>query len=238
MRTALAFLTPLGGARSPDRSTLLWFPVVGALVGLAVGSVWEGGQHLWPALAAAAVVLAVDALLTGGLHLDGLADTGDGLLPPLPRARRFEVMADPRIGAFGVVTVVVVLIVRFAGLASATAAATAVAGLWCASRSAVAVVALTVPYARTGGLATAFAPAGRDVRRAAGVAVTGLLLAVPLLLVGRPAAGVTALLVELVVMGVVIACAAGRLGGYTGDVLGASIVVGETAGLLALAARW
>ena len=238
MRSALAFLTPVGGARSPDASTLLWFPPVGALVGLGVGAAWVGGQQVWPVLAAAAVALLADVLLTGGLHLDGLADSGDGLLPAMPVQRRFDAMSDPRIGAFGAIVVAVVVVVRFAGFASAAASATAVAGLWCASRSAVAVVALTVPYARAQGLASAFVPAGRDLRRAAVVTGTGLLLAVPLVLVAGPAAGITALVVELAVIAAVTAFAARRIGGYTGDVLGASIVLGETAGLLALAARW
>lgn len=238
MRSALAFLTPVGGARTPDASTLLWFPPVGALVGLGVGAVWVGGQHVWPVLAAAAVALLADALLTGGLHLDGLADSGDGLLPAMPVRRRLDAMSDPRVGAFGAIVVVVVLVVRFAGFASAAASATAIAGLWCASRSAVAVVALTVPYARAQGLASAFVSAGRNVHRAAVVAGTGLLLSVPLVLVARPAAGLTALAVELAVIAAVTAFAARRIGGYTGDVLGASIVLAETAGLLTLAARW
>lgn len=238
MRGALAFLTPVGGARTPDASTLLWFPPAGALIGLGVGAVWVGGQHLWPVLAAAAVVLLADALLTGGLHLDGLADSSDGLLPAMPVERRFDAMSDPRVGAFGAIAVAVVVVVRLAGFASAAASATAIAGLWCASRSAAAVVALTVPYARAHGLASAFVPAGRDVRRAAVVAGTGLLLAVPLVLVDRPAAGITALAVQLGVIAGVTALAVRRIGGYTGDVLGASIVLGETAGLLALAARW
>lgn len=238
MRSALSFLTPVGGAHPPDVSTLLWFPPVGALVGLGVGAVWAGGQHVWPLLAAAAVALVADALLTGGLHLDGLADTGDGILPAIPVQRRFDAMSDPRVGAFGALAVAVVLVVRFAGFASASASVTAIAGLWCASRSAAAVAALTLPYARAQGLASAFVPAGRDPRRAAVVAVTGLVLAVPLVLIARPAAGISALAVELVVIAAVIAFAARRIGGYTGDVLGASIVLGETAALLTLAAKW
>ena len=88
------------------------------------------------------------------------------------------------------------------------------------------------------GLASAFVPAGRDLRRAAVLGGTGLLLALPLMLVTRPVAGVTALAVELAIIAVVIVFSARRIGGFTGDVLGAAIVLGETAGLLALAARW
>ena len=56
-------------------------------------------------LLAALIAVGVDALLTGMLHLDGLADSGDGLVPPLPRARRLAVMADPAVGAFGLASV-------------------------------------------------------------------------------------------------------------------------------------
>jgi adenosylcobinamide-GDP ribazoletransferase len=237
MLRAVSFLTPLGGARPPDGAAIVWFPVVGALIGLAVGGVWAGGQHVWPPLAAAAVALAADAVLTGGLHLDGLADTGDGLLPALSTERRLEVMADPRIGAFGLLAVLVVLLLRFGALSSAASVA-AVAGLWCASRTAAAVVVLTVRYARPGGLAAAFASSGDERARAAVTTAVGIALSVPLVIAGRGWVGAVALVGELAAMWVVTVVALRRIGGYTGDVLGAAIVVGETAGLLVLAARW
>jgi adenosylcobinamide-GDP ribazoletransferase len=237
MLRAVSFLTPLAGARSPDPAAIAWFPVVGALVGLCVGGAWAGGQHLWSPPAAAALALAADAVLTGGLHLDGLADTGDGLLPALPKEHRLEAMADPRIGAFGLLAVVVVLLLRFGALSSAASVA-AVAGLWCASRTAAAVVLLTARYARPGGLATAFAPSGAEHARAALIAAIGIALSVPLVTVSRGWTGAAALAGVLAAMSAVIAVALRRIGGYTGDVLGAAIVVGETAGLLVLAARW
>jgi adenosylcobinamide-GDP ribazoletransferase len=237
MLRALSFLTPLGGARPPDAAALAWFPVVGGLIGLCVGCAWAGGQQLWPPLAAAGIALAADAVFTGGLHLDGLADAGDGLLPALPTERRLKVMADPRVGAFGLLAVVVVLLLRFGALASAASIA-AVAGLWCASRTAAAVVVLTVPYSRPGGLAAAFAPPGREPARAATTAVTGIALSLPLVLAGRGTVGAAALAGEVAAISAVVVLARRRIGGYTGDVLGAAIVVGETAGLLVLAARW
>jgi adenosylcobinamide-GDP ribazoletransferase len=237
MLRALSFLTPLGGGRPPDTAALAWFPVVGGLIGLCVGGVWAGGQHLWPPLAAAGIALAADALFTGGLHLDGLADAGDGLLPALPRERRLEVMADPRVGAFGLLAVAVVLLLRFGALASAASVA-AVAGLWCASRTASAVVVLMVRYSRPGGLAAAFAPQRPKPARAVAVVAIGMAFSLPLVFLGRGAVGAAALAGELAVFLTVIAWARRRIGGYTGDVLGAAIVVGETAGLLVLAARW
>ena len=101
MRRALAFLTPLGGASTPSPGALSWFPLVGALIGVAVGGVWWLAAKGWGPAPAAALAVAADLALTGLLHVDGLADSADGLLPHLDRQRRLEVMAEPGIGAFG-----------------------------------------------------------------------------------------------------------------------------------------
>ena len=232
MRRALSFLTPLGGATMPAPAALAWFPAVGAVLGLALGGVWWLADRLWAAPVAAAVVVAADLALTGMLHFDGLVDSADGLLPPLERGRRLEVMADPAAGAFGVGVAVVVLLLRWASLATLAPAPWLLAALWCASRLAMAVVAGALPYARPGGLAGAFVEGSR--RR---VPVAGLVLVVVLVALGRGDAVVGVVALALAAAGVV-ALALRRLGGFTGDVLGAAGVIGETAGLLAAAARW
>ena len=245
MRRALSFLTPFGGAADPAPSALAWFPVVGALIGLAVGGIWWAARRGWAPPAAAAVAVIADAGLTGMLHLDGLADSADGLLPPLPRARRLEVMADPRLGTFGVAGLAMVLLARFGAFASMVPSPLAVAGLWCGSRTAMAVTARAVPYARPTGLASAFlgAPtsAGSAARALTSPAVLGLaggLLAVGLAVAGRGAHGLAAVGAEAAAAAAVVVLAWRRLGGFTGDVLGAAAVAGETAGLLTLALRW
>jgi len=179
------------------------------------------------------------------LHLDGLADSADGLLPPLPRARRLEVMADPRLGTFGVAALAMVLLARFGAFASMLPSPLAVAGLWSGSRTAMAVTARAVPYARPTGLASAFlgAPtsAGSAARALTSPAVLGLaggLLAVGLAVAGRGAHGLAAVGAEAAAAAAVVVLAWRRLGGFTGDVLGAAAVAGETAGLLTLALRW
>ncbi|MGI8984370.1 MAG: adenosylcobinamide-GDP ribazoletransferase [Acidimicrobiales bacterium] len=232
MRRALAFLTPLGGAASPAPAALAWFPAVGALLGLALGGIWWLADRVWAAPVAAAVVVAADLALTGMLHFDGLVDSADGLLAPMDRARRLKVMADPAAGAFGVGAAVVVVLLRWASLAALTPAPLLLAALWCSSRLAMALVARSVPYAHPGGLAGAFLSAGR--RR---VPVGGVVLVVGLALLGRGDAVVGVIVLAAAAAGVV-ALAVRRLGGFTGDVLGAAGIVGETAGLLAAAARW
>lgn len=234
MRRALAFLTPLGGAAEPDARTLSWFPVLGALIGLAVGCVWWGAAELWPPAVAAAIVVAVDLGITGLLHVDGLADTADGLLPPLPRARRLAVMAEPAVGAYGVTAVVVVLLLRFGALASMPPSVLLVAGAWCGARTVMAVAARAVPYAHAeGGLARAFL--GGDWRP---VGLLGLVLAVSL---GALAAGrqsELAVATGMAAGAAVVLLARRRLGGFTGDVLGAAGLVTETVALVVAAARW
>ena len=233
MRRALAFLTPLFGASEPRPETLTWFPFAGAALGLVLGAVWWGAERIWPAAVAAAIVVAADLALTGLLHVDGLADSADGLLPHLDRARRLDVMAAPDVGAFGVAAVVAVLLLRWAALATTAPSPLLLGGLWCASRTAMAVTARTVPYARSGGLASAFLGG-----RALSTALIGAVLATGLAFAGPGVAGTAAVAGVVAGAAGVVVLARRRIGGFTGDVLGASGMVGETTGLLVAAARW
>lgn len=241
MRRAFSFLTVLGRAAVPNERTLTWFPVVGLVVGAIVGGAWWVAGRWWPAALAAVVAVAVDAVVTGGLHLDGLADSADGLIPPVTRARRFEIMADPRVGAFGALALVLVLGLRVGALAATPAKVLAVMGLWCGSRTLMAVVARTLPSAHPdGGMAAAFTGARsgpHHVTARYGVAVYGLALACGVAAVGSGSRGIEAVAAEVVAALAVVWFAQRRLGGYTGDVLGACGVLGETVGLLVLVAR-
>ncbi|MEE3101345.1 MAG: adenosylcobinamide-GDP ribazoletransferase, partial [Pseudomonadota bacterium] len=116
---ALQFLTripiPAWVGHAPDMlaRAARWYPVVGALVGLAAGAVYAGAATLGLApLAGAALALAVSIALTGALHEDGLADTLDGLGGGATRERALEIMRDSRIGAYGAVGLGVALLVR------------------------------------------------------------------------------------------------------------------------------
>jgi adenosylcobinamide-GDP ribazoletransferase len=233
MRRALAFLTPLFGASEPRPQTLGWFPLVGAALGLVLGALWWGAEWVWPPAVAAAIVVTADLALTGLLHVDGLADSADGLLPHLDRPRRLEVMATSDIGAFGVATVTAVLLLRWAALAAMAPSPLLLGGLWCASRTAMAFTARTVPYARPGGLASSFLGG-----RALPTAIVGGALAVALAFAGPGMPGAVAVGAVVVGAAAVVALACRRIGGFTGDVLGASGMVGETAGLVVAAARW
>lgn len=239
MRRAFGFLTVIGTAGPPEPATLRWFPLVGATVGLVVGAVWWGADRLWPPVVAAVLTVVADLALTGMLHVDGLADSADGLLAPMGRARRLEVMATPDVGAFGVTVVAVVLLARVAGFGATKPAPLLIAGLWCASRTLMAAAVTVLPYARpTGGLASAFrgersGPACRVV-----VMVGAIAAAIILAFVGSGPPGVVAAVVAVAAGIAVLAFAHRRLGGFTGDVLGAAGLITESAGLLVAAARW
>jgi len=233
VRAALAFLTPVGGARPPTPRALPWFPVVGALIGAGVGAVWWGAGELWPPLVAAVLAVVADLVLTGALHVDGLADTADGVLPHLERDRRLAVMAEPDVGAFGVAAVVGTLALRIAVLAALDPDVALLAGVWCASRTLMAVVPCVLTYARPGGIASAFVGASPALP-----IIIGAGLAVALGGIALEIRGVVAVFAVAVGGGAVIALAHRRLGGFTGDVLGAAGVVGETVGLLVASASW
>jgi adenosylcobinamide-GDP ribazoletransferase len=233
MRDALAFLTVVGRPRRPTPRSLRWFPLVGAAIGAAVGSVWWLADQVFPALLAAALAVAADLAVTGLLHADGLADAADGLLPHADRTRRLEIMRTPGVGAFGAAALGIVLVTRTAGFAARPADIALVAGLWCASRTVAAAAPAWLAYARDDGLASPFlsTPASRLVALA-------VIPAAALTVVGVGWPGVAAI-GGAVLAGIgVLALSGRRIGGFTGDVLGAAIIVAETVGLVVAGARW
>jgi len=213
----------------------VWFGPVGALIGAVLGLVWWGAANVWPAPVAAVIVVAADLAITGLLHIDGLADAADGLLPHLDRERRLAVMATPDVGAFGVAVVGVTLLLRAAALASTDPqgwkAVAFLAAVWCAARTVMAVTTVTVAYARDSGLATPFLGASLTATAAAAVPFVALAAA-------RGIGGLVAVASGIVAGALVVAFARRRIGGFTGDVLGAAGVVTETVALVVMSARW
>ncbi len=231
MLSALGFLTIVPGTHRPDRTTLRWFPVVGALLGATLATVWIAANAVFSPAVAAILVVGADLALTGMLHVDGLADSADGLLPHLDRTRRLEVMRTPDVGAFALAIVPVVLLARWVALASDLVDPEALVAVWVASRTVMAATPAVVPYARPQGLASPFLAGAR--RRS-------LLWLVPagiLLVAAHQLTGLLALAVGILAATAVLERARRSLGGFTGDVLGATAVVMETAMLLVLTAR-
>jgi adenosylcobinamide-GDP ribazoletransferase len=235
MRDAFGLLTTFGRRRAPralDARALPWFPLVGAVLGGIVGAAWWVAQDLWPYAVAAAITLAVDGAASGLLHYDGLADAADGLLPHATRERRLEIMRDPNTGSFAVLVVILVVALRGAALATRAANIGLVVAIWCSARAVVSAVPARVPYARDAGLG------GALVERAAAWPAFAVVPACALAVLTAGPAGAAAVVACVAAGLATIAFARRRLDGFTGDVLGAAIVIAETAGLVVAAARW
>ena len=239
LRLAIAFLTVVpvrvgvGELRDDDLARSRFaYPVVGALIGLALAALSAAcaGAAVRP-LPASFLLLAAGVAITGGLHLDGLADTADGLFLGGDAARRLAAMRDPHLGSFGAAAVVLVALGKFAALATLGGThrtlgllSTAIVG-----RCAVLVAAGTAAYARPEGTGRTLVEAttSRDASLAAALALAcgyG---------VGRLAGLVAAAVAIATALGLA-RLASRRLGGITGDILGAVVELGELAYLLVL----
>jgi len=216
------------------------FPLVGALLGAAAGGLLWLSAQLWNPWIAALLALAFCAWATGGFHEDGLADTCDGLGGAVSRERALAIMKDSRIGSYGALGLLFVTALRVAALASLTAQAPLTAALalvWVGAAARWLPVALMglLPYAGDAEHAKAKPLAiGLDLRQAAW-ALLWLLALAALLPLSLNALALSAALLLILLFGL-RAWLRRRLGGYTGDTLGASEQLAEAGLLLALAA--
>ena len=125
---AIRFITILPAGRSEHFDAMgmvPWFPVAGLLLGALLAVFDLAAARLWPVSAVSILDVILLAILTGAFHLDGLGDTADGLFSHRPRERILEIMKDSRIGVMGVVAVVSVLAVKWAGISGLGANRTA-----------------------------------------------------------------------------------------------------------------
>jgi adenosylcobinamide-GDP ribazoletransferase len=246
---ALQFLTavpfPVGVPADPSHlgRALALFPLVGAIIGLTLGGLDALLRLALPSPLASALVLIVAALLTGGLHLDGLMDACDGLFGGRTVERRLEIMRDSRVGAFGVIGGVLLLLLKYAALESLPGAlrGPALVAALTAGRWAMVAAVWGFPYARPRGLGAAF----KSGLRFPGVVVATLIALGALSVLG--VAGLPSGPADLplgpfllVAAGVMVWLAgrwmAARLGGLTGDTYGALDELVEAASLVTIVA--
>ncbi len=233
---ALQFLTtlPIRIQGEPDADatgrSLSYYP----LVGLMIGTLLAAGAWMLDAanpLVAAALLLTLWVVITGALHLDGLADSADAWLGGLgDRERTLAIMKDPYCGPAAVVTLILVLLLKFTALtcliAKGQLASIAVAPVL--GRATPILLLLTTPYVRPRGLGSLLAD--NLIRRASGVSLLATLVAIALLI------GTGSLWLLLSALGgflILRKLMLQRLGGTTGDTAGALVEITETAVLLA-----
>jgi adenosylcobinamide-GDP ribazoletransferase len=207
-----------------------WFPVVGALVGALAGAVRLVAEPAFGPTVASILALVVLVAVTGALHLDGLADCADGLGVRGDRARRLTVMREPTVGVFGTLAIVgwaLLMVGALGGLTDGEAfralLTAAVVGRWAALLHTAA-----TPPARPDGLGAAFAVMTAGLLVASALAVAGALL------VDGLGPGAAALAAAPVVALGVSAWARRRLGGRTGDTIGATVALTEVVVVLVL----
>ena len=228
LRAALAFFTrlPVGSAPLPSsfRGIMIWFPVVGLIVGGLAALLTGVAALRLPAPLCGVLGCLAWVLITGGLHLDGVADCGDGLLVEAPPARRLEIMKDSRLGTFGGTALFFVLALKATALGTLVAsfdagwnAFFALAGVCCMAATlarSLAVAAMRLPTARPGGLG---AMMNDGITRRGELIALALGLGVYLLNGTR---GLVGLIAGLLMAWLLLTAARKRLGGVTGDVFG------------------
>lgn len=215
------------------QSAWAW-PLVGAVLGGIAALV--AGLALWLGFTpgvVAGLVLVLGAILTGGLHEDGLSDTADGLFGGWTPQRRLEIMKDSRVGSYGVLALVLFTLIRWSALATILSGGTlwALVAVGAISRAPMAVVMSALPNARDTGLSHATGrPSGT-------VALVGLAVAVGVTLLFAGWSTVAMLALVAAVTAFLARSAQARIGGQTGDILGATQQLAETAALAVLAAQ-
>ncbi|WP_424985829.1 adenosylcobinamide-GDP ribazoletransferase [Microbulbifer sp. S227A] len=236
--TAFALLSRLPLPRLPDtafarQSDAVWaFPLVGLVIGGISGLAGGIGLAIGlPAPVAAGLVLATQIVLTGAMHEDGLADTADGLWGGWTRERRLEIMKDSAIGSYGVLALILSVGLRWMALAALLPLGTApVIAAAVLARSFLPLMMCGLPHARDAGLSRAVgAPSRGPVALAVGLGIgLGWLAVGPAIIGGWLCAALLVLALALL--------ARARIGGQTGDILGAAEQIAEIAVLLALLA--
>ena len=234
--TACRYLTvlPVPGPSTPEGlgASAGWLPVIGLVLGALLALASLGLDHVTPPVLGSALLVALWAALTGALHLDGLGDALDGLGGGFDRDRALAIMRDGGIGAYGVTGIVLVLSLKLAALGDLSAEVTwrAVLVAPVLGRVSPLLLAWWCPPARADGAGQAFVRGLTGASLAIGVV---LAFAVTVGLLGPPGGIVAS------VLGISALAAwylRRRLGGLTGDCLGALVEVTEAGVLVTIGA--
>lgn len=232
--TIVPFSWRAGDDSEHFKDCLIYFPVVGACIG-AVGLL-AAHVLLWffPQQVVAVIALIYLGFISGFLHLDGLSDSADGLLSARPREDCLRIMKDSRVGAMGVVVVFFVLLTKFSALCAMTPQTMCLAIFFMplAGRCAILFSMARLPYARAeGGLGSLFYS---DSSKTA--ALVALLTLVVLLTAFAPSLLIITFVAVLLTTMIFGRWCSYRLGGATGDTLGAVCELSEATTAVAFTA--
>lgn len=225
---AVQFLTtipvrlPYLPSREQNAVSMLYYPLIGVMIGAVL---WSLASFVsLPIMLLSCLVMAVWVWLTGGLHLDGLVDTADAWVGGFgDKERTLTIMKDPNAGAMGVIAIVVNLALKWAAVYSLLELRSLLVLIiipMLARLSALVLFAST-PYVRKQGLGSALTGLGK------GKTLLALLLYLPLLVILPWQMAVGLAVVWLGLMAYLRARFMARIGGITGDTVGASIEISE-----------
>jgi adenosylcobinamide-GDP ribazoletransferase len=229
---AVQFLTtvPIRRKVSSPGESAIFFPVIGASLGASGGAAFHVLSSFLPHSVAALIVFAMWALVTGGLHEDGLADVVDAFRAGRPRDKILAILKDSRIGAHGALALILISLTRWQALTAITVnPVLSLAALFAVSRSSLALIAWISPPAGSG--------LGFEFSRALTSTTAVIVLSQGILWAAFSGAGVLLLSGALVIIVIAREYFIRRIGGVTGDCLGATCLVIETWGLILFTCR-
>lgn len=214
---------------------IAFFPVIGLLIGIILAGVWLGVSAFVPPLVAAGLTIGIGLLITGALHEDGFADCADGLGATPDRDKALEIMRDSRVGAYGALALVWTIGIRWVALASLApiAGAFALVIAHAGSRSAIIIAMRWADYARPEGLGKLASGEASNSNL-----IIAFVTAITIALVLGQISGIIALAAGLLLAWAFLVYLTRRLGGYTGDGLGAMQQISEISILIVLAGFW
>ncbi len=233
LSTAIRFLTllPLSWHAGDDKehfsSCLYYFPVVGLMIGSLSYILARLLCHFLPIQVASTGILFFLAFISGCLHLDGVADSADGLLSSRPREKALAIMKDSRTGAMGVIAIVFILLGKYAALSSMNSEMFCKAAFFIplAGRCVIVCTMAMQQYARKeGGIGTLFYS-----KKSKKPAMFSVFVLLTMLVIFAPKALPLLSFALVISIALFISWCNAKLGGATGDTLGASCEIAELA---------
>lgn len=213
------------------QKSVSYFPLIGLLIGILGYMFITLSLQVFPQAVSAALIVLYFSLISGFLHIDGLSDSADGLLSARPKDRSLEIMKDSRVGAMGVVAITAVFLLKYSALSAITPDRIGLAVLFIpiAGRCSILFCMARLQYARgEDGIGYLFYSA--ESRKSG---LLGILIFVISVIIFTPYYGIFLLLFFFGINYLFCAFCKTRIGGATGDILGAACELTETAAALA-----